>query len=147
MNPFDPNRYRPTGALDDLVGRLRRIQTETLVGVDGRMAAGKSTLARWLSAQLDWPCYSLDDSLKGDGSWHDRDAVTEALNQLGVRQRPIIVEGARLLMTVDRQRLGFLIFVEDAPWFAPNGKTQKEVEQYLKDVRPNEIADFRLTFT
>jgi|GEM_PF-3182989 len=144
MKPFDPNRYGPAGALDELVSRLQQIRGEILVGIDGRMAAGKTPLAQWLSEKLDWSLYSLDDSFKGDGSWHDHDSVSEALSRLKARNRPIIVEGARLLHTIDREQLGFLIFLDDEPACDPNGNDQRAVEQYLRDVSPRDLADFYL---
>lgn len=135
---FDVTRYQPP--LDDLLVRLRNVEGAVLVGIDGRMGAGKTALAKWLSEQLGWQKYSLDDSIPDEGGSHRRDVALMAIEQLQQEGRPTLVEGARLLETVNRQEIALLIFVADTSPCPPSGRHQLAVEEYLETVRPFDDA-------
>jgi hypothetical protein len=136
---FDVTRYTPP--LDDLLARLRVIEGAVLVGIDGRMGAGKSALAGWLAQQLGWQRYSLDDSIPKGGGTHQRDVALAAIRQLQQAGTPVLVEGAKLLETISRQEIGLLVFVADNPPCKPSRRHQRAVEDYLETVRPFEFSD------
>jgi hypothetical protein len=139
---FDVRRYDPP--LDDLIARLREIKGPAIVGIDGRMSAGKSWLGQWLAIQLGWGYCELDNELPGDGSWHQPGVVRAKVCELRQAGQSALVEGARLLDGVSPEELDFLVFVEFHPPCTPTGRLQKGIETYLKSRRPSERADFMI---
>ena len=69
------------------------------VAVDGRDHAGKSSLARYLSWQLQMPCIETDFCLRKDGEqpcW-DTDLLKRLVEHRHELNRPVIVEGVFVL--------------------------------------------------
>ena len=87
-----------------------------LIGVDGLDGSGKSSLAAWLSWQLEMPAIHLDTYIIQDTeplafrTDHLKAAVD---SRLGL-QRPVIVEGFLLLDVLERmgRQPDFLLYVE-----------------------------------
>lgn len=135
---FDVTRYHPP--LDGLLARLRPIEGAVVVGIDGRMGVGKTSLAGWLAQQLGWQSYSLDDSIPVGGGAHQRDIALAAIHQLLQAGAPVVVEGVKFLETIRLQEVALLLFVADNPPCQPSGRLQRAVEDYLESVRPHESA-------
>ncbi len=107
-----------------------------IIGIDGDLGAGKSSLSRWLSTRLALPVIHLDDHLNAGGS-----SFVESIDRRGLRRaidtagRPVIVEGICLLAAMDTVGL------------------QPDLHYYLKPHTPirykrgsalvEEVADYR----
>ena len=114
-----------------------------LIGVDGVDGCGKSSLAAWLSWQLEMPAIHLDVFLIPDSlplAWKYQ-GLTSAINgaQLG-SERPVIVEGVLLLHVLEQigRTTDFLVFVEKE---RHTHSMRKHVDPYLKKHEPNVKAN------
>jgi hypothetical protein len=120
-----------------------------LIGVDGLDGAGKSSVAAWLSWQLEMPAINLDLYIIRDTeplafrSDHLNAAVDSCLSM----GRPVIVEGVMLLDVLDSigRRPDFLVFVEKEN--RNDSNMRKQVPPYLKRRRPREGADWVLEWS
>jgi hypothetical protein len=120
-----------------------------LIGVDGLDGASKSSLAAWLSWQLEMPAIHLDIYIVRDTdplafrSDHLKAAVDSCLGM----GRPVIVEGVLLLDVLDSigRRPDFLAFVEKED--RSDSNMRKQVPPYLNRRRPREGADWVLEWS
>ncbi len=120
-----------------------------LIGVDGLDGAGKSSLAAWLSWQLEMPAIHLDLYIIRDTeplafrSDHLKAAVDSCLGM----GRPVIVEGVMLLDVLGSvgRRPDFLVFVDKED--RNDSNMRKQVPPYLKRRRPREGADWVLEWS
>jgi hypothetical protein len=111
-----------------------------LIGLDGLDGAGKSSLAAWLSWQLEMPAINLDLFIIRDTEPlafridHLKAAVDSCLGM----GRPVIVEGVTLLDVLDGigLRPDFLVFVEKRD--RNDSNMPMHVPPYLKRRRPRE---------
>lgn len=85
--------------LDDLANSIRlKLDGSGIVGIDGWMGAGKTTLANALAKRLDGSVFDLDSALV-----HDQKVYVSALRMsevseaLATHPRPLIVSGICLL--------------------------------------------------
>jgi len=113
-----------------------------LIGIDGLDGAGKTSLAAWLSWQLEMPAIHLDfyivrDSqplqfLTGD--------LTNALNSRLVLRRPVIVEGILLLKVLREvgRTPDYLIFGHRA---SHQSSLRALTDEYLQEFDPRKKAD------
>jgi len=119
-----------------------------LIGIDGADGSGKSSLASWLSWQLEMPAVHLDLFLIRDSDpmrWRldDLTRIIEAQRELG---RPLIVEGVQLLYALDtiRRPPDFLIFVEKENH---ESSMRAEIHSYLVHFLPKDRAQYVLKWT
>lgn len=119
-----------------------------VIGIDGRWGAGKSSLASWLSWQLEMPVVHLDlyiipgtDPLE----WRYGDLGRAIHSRLGTR-RPVIVEGVCLCKALQGLNLGsdFLVWIENES--GPEPSPHDPTRDYIRDFSPNGNADFKLTW-
>lgn len=117
-----------------------------LIGIDGIDGSGKSSVAAWLSWQLEMPALHLDIYLiqNSDPLAWDVQGLAHAIAgaQLKPKARPVLVEGIFLLKVLESIGLKpeFLVFVE---------KEEREIEMqslesYFKLYNPRQRADFIL---
>lgn len=119
-----------------------------VIGIDGRWRAGKSSLASWLSWQLEMPVVHLDlyvvpgtDPLQ----WRYEDLDRAIHARLGAN-RPVIVEGiclCRVLQILDLDP-DFLVWMENES--GPQPSPHELTRDYIRDFCPRENADFKLTW-
>jgi hypothetical protein len=119
-----------------------------LIGIDGLDGAGKSSLAAWLSWQLEMPAIHVDLYIVTDTDplafrTDHLAAAIEARLRLG---RPIIVEGVLLLDVLDSigHRPDFLIFVAK---HRNQSNMHNYVPPYIENRRPREKADYVLEWS
>jgi adenylate kinase family enzyme len=112
-----------------------------LVGIDGRCGAGKSTLGRYLSEQLCWPVYPLDDSLPGNGTWHSQEVVDAEIHRRKSTDVGLVVEGACLLRVVPRTEIGYLIFLDHSEYLGLTNKIEQFVDDYIREFDVRTICD------
>jgi len=72
-------------------------QRSFVLAVDGRYGVGKSTLSRYLANRLGFECFHTDDYLLGNSEWQYCDCLRETLENKLVENKPLIVEGVRVL--------------------------------------------------
>jgi hypothetical protein len=126
-----------------------------LIGIDGIDGSGKSSVASWLSWQLQMPAIHLDMYIvrSSDPLIWRFDDLARALGgaELEPRERPVIVEGILLLHVlreIDRVP-EFLVFVEkDAQEpFAQETGLRQHLDSYLGRHKPKETADYMLRWS
>ena len=119
-----------------------------LIGIDGPYGAGKSTLARYLSWQLEVPAIGLDLFLIPDRGKIVYD--TEGLSTLSWilskrlnQKRVTIVEGVKLLEVLDKQprrRPDYLIYMECTDC-GGCGNLKDELQAYREHWKPRDFAN------
>lgn len=116
----------------------------TIIGVDGYLGVGKTSLAIGLARQTGYGCIHLDNYLEPQ-----KGSFVKNLNLLtlkeAINQRPLIIEGICLLEVLCRLNINsdFLVYVAGVG--ASHKKIDKiifdEVDKYLKIYRPTQKAD------
>jgi hypothetical protein len=120
-----------------------------LIGIDGGDGSGKSSLASWLSWQLEMPAIHLDIYfVRGSNplAWRSDDLARAVDGAQLTSQRPVIVEGVlllRALQTIGRMP-DFLVFIEKDK-HEPG--MREDLEGYLNVERPREQASFVLKWS
>ncbi|HEX9209262.1 MAG TPA: hypothetical protein VF901_02020 [Bradyrhizobium sp.] len=119
-----------------------------LIGIDGLDGSGKSSLAAWLSWQLEMPAVSLDLFIVPDSSplAFQTEHLAAVVNARSTTERPLIVEGVLLLDALDAigRRPDMLIFVERDG----NGSTMPQhVAPYIERQQPRARASHVLTWS
>jgi hypothetical protein len=155
----------------EVVARVTAIQSDGLfvIGIDGFMAAGKSTLAKHLNANLGWRRFELDDYLEPGG---DPRSYLASLRMAELRAAwtahraetaPLIVAGAclREVLSSLEDEAGAHIYSKclnaigerwdegDALWSFANGKASaqdipplsRSILEYHAKWKPHESAD------
>lgn len=124
-----------------------RLRRPRLVGVDGDMGAGKTTIATKIAERLSYSCIHLDSFMeKGRGSFLPSLRYKE-LRVAILRQRgPMVVEGICLLAALERISVtpDYLVFVDSIPRLleAPRSTLlTMEVQEYLSRRSPRNRAD------
>ena len=119
-----------------------------LIGIDGTDGSGKSSVASWLSWQLEMPAVHLDLYLVRDSeplTWR-YDDLSRVFDAQTALQRPVIVEGVPLLRVL--QKIGrvpdFLVFVEKDEH---EGNLRDEFESYFATEQPETQAAFVLKWS
>lgn len=137
----------------------------TLIGFDGKGAAGKSSAATWLAWQLGIPSLHLDLYLsrpvdQGPIDWRVDD-LNRCVDSRG-DHRCLIIEGVLLLdalTKIQSRKLGYLVFVENEPLPSPHTMSlesrvidprefalENQVERYFERANPKARADLVLSW-
>jgi broad-specificity NMP kinase len=133
---------------DTIWGELKQWRT-FIVAVDGIDAAGKTTLARYLSWQLGMPAvetdmYIVEDSFQNTGTiGYQSDELRRVIENRLNANRPLIVEGIRVLHTLQSLdfKPDFLVWVEQEGW--SGGRVLSELlSEYLNVFKASERAHF-----
>ena len=116
-----------------------------VIAVDGVDGAGKSTLTRYLAWQLGMPAIETDLFLvHGTGELDYRmDALRDVLANRLDKNRPALVEGLRILQTLNDlgETADFVVWVEQEGREA-SLSFQRDLADYIAAFRPKERADF-----
>ncbi|SDB74560.1 (d)CMP kinase [Belnapia rosea] len=152
----------PLPGADDLLAHLRSFclpWRALTIAIDGRNGAGKTSLARYLAWQLGMPVLETDLWLSSRSPVTYRIAELEKLVRSRHRQdRPIIIEGVVMLMTLELLGVqpDYFVFVtnealesepaEDNEDRGPPQCLSEEVDAYLREHQPAGRADFHLTW-
>jgi hypothetical protein len=114
-----------------------------LIGIDGLDGSGKTSLAAWLSWQLEMPAVHLDLYMMRDSNplqfrAHDLKA---ALDARATQERPVIVEGILLLKVLDEisRTPDLLVFVRRA---SHQSSLRTLTTKYLREFAPQQKADW-----
>ncbi len=133
----------------ELVARLRRFLEPwrpATISIDGRDGTGKSSLARFLSWQLDVPCIETDLLLQEgtEAISHDLPVILQLLIARYAHKRPVIVEGILVERTLADIGVcpDFAIYV-DADGCDGSHTLRTEFERYEAAFEPWQRADFR----
>ena len=120
-----------------------------LIGIDGADGSGKSSVASWLSWQLEMPAIHLDIYINRESkplSWRIDDLARAIDGAQLAKQRPVIVEGVLLLRALEA--IGcvpdVLTFVEK---HKHEGCMQEHLEPYFNDQQPKERAAYILKWS
>lgn len=114
------------------------------IGIDGVDGIGKSTLARFLAWQLEMPVLETDMFLEKEGYPNLRyDELRSLIQSRHSHNRPVIVEGVRLLETLDKLEVlpDILIYVI-RPGCEGSLTLCQEYEKYQGKYKPQEKADY-----
>src|SRR5262249_13706716 len=152
--------HRPPAQVGALLKELRVLcypWRRLAIGIDGRMGAGKSTLARYLAWQLGMPVLETD-------MWRRSGVIPSARHLAQIEQlakhrsergRPLIIEGISLLALSDRigLEIDYLVWVKnseadprdddaDPDLERLRSPIRAEVERYISEYRPHERANY-----
>ena len=95
----------------DVLTCIRQMNA-AVIGVDGAMGSGKTTLAKWLATELQGNHIEVDRFLVIDQKAYVEHVDCHALaDRIAASSRPIIVEGVCLLTVADKCGLKFDITV------------------------------------
>lgn len=113
-----------------------------IVGIDGVDGAGKSSLAAWLSWQLEIPAIHLDVYIVRDSNpiaWLLDDLRRSLSKWIDVLHRPIIVESIQLLHVLNQieRAPDFHIFVEKEDH---KSSMRGPIDRYVATYQPQERA-------
>jgi hypothetical protein len=127
-------------AIEAALGPNRR---PLLIAIDGADGVGKSSLASWLAWQLEMPAVSLDLFLipkRNPIEWRTDDFACVIHSRLD-QQRPVIVEGVRVLDALDAigKTVDYLIFIR--------GTGSHSLSEQLADYRARQKPECRAHFT
>ncbi|UEM02535.1 hypothetical protein JL101_021465 [Skermanella rosea] len=115
-----------------------------LIAIDGRDGAGKSSLASWLSWQLNMPSVNLDLFLTGKGlHWRIEDLAR--LLETRCATKPLIVEGIfvlEILSELDRTP-DFTVFVDNQKNISDNS-LMADIRDYWRRYNLPESATYKL---
>jgi uridine kinase len=120
-----------------------------LIGIDGLDGSGKSSLAAWLSWQLEMPAIHLDVYVIQNSDplvWEFGDLARAIAGAQSGLRRPVIVEGIMLLhvlQQIDRTP-DFHIFVEKE---GHETCMKEDLEPYLNSYQPKNKADYVLRWS
>jgi hypothetical protein len=127
-------------AIRAALGSWRRF----LVAVDGVDAAGKSNFARYLGWQLGMPAIETDLFLDGNrgGLNYRRDQLNSVVQARLSRDRPVIVEGVRVLHLLQHLNLthDYLVWVEQKGHDGSHSLSA-ELAAYEREFTPRSRAD------
>ena len=117
----------------------------SIIGVDGYLGAGKTTVAMQLAEQIGYACVHLDDYLDPKHGGFVENINLSALNKALRVKRPLIIEGLCLLEVLDRLQVNvdFLVYVTG---IGPSStdcdkKVFDETNGYFQTYRPAIKAD------
>lgn len=110
MNPWLPGKTI-INDVAELTG-LISVVAAPLVAIDGVDGAGKTTLAKRLSATLGWPTVDIDDYIGPKGRSYVEQVLFDDVS-IALTPRPIIFSGIHMLEVLDRVGAGadFLVYV------------------------------------
>jgi len=115
-----------------------------IIGVDGYLGAGKTTVATRLSKQTGYGCVHLDDYLNPHKGGVVENLDLSAL-QAAAGERPLIIEGLCLLEVLERLQISadFLVYVAGINPSRKDldKKVFDETDKYLQAYRPTNKAD------
>jgi hypothetical protein len=121
-----------------------------LIGIDGVDGSGKSSLAAWLSWQIEMPALNLEIYIVRDSEqlrWRFDD-LSRALDgaQLAPRTRPVIVESVLLLHALQQigRKPDFHVFMLKEEH---KGNMQTQLRSYNKQYQPKDKADHILAWS
>ena len=120
-----------------------------LIGIDGADGSGKSSLAAWLSWQMEIPALHLDVYVVRDSdplSWCYDDLRRAIEGAQSGGRRPVLVEGVLLLHVLEQinRTPEFLVFVER---HEHEPGMREHLASYLASYRPMERADYLLRWS
>ena len=135
--------------MDKLVSLLRSLRASQprIIGIDGELGCGKTTVARHLSKELECESLHLDSYLlKGQGSFVRSIRYDELRDAIALRKGPFILEGLCLLAVLEGLSLrpDFLVYVDPEIRFRNARKSpllQSEVRDYIEKYSPHAKAD------
>jgi uridine kinase len=121
-----------------------------LIGIDGLDGSGKSSLAAWLSWQMEMPAIHLDLHIVRDSDplvWRFDD-LARALEgaQFLPSRRPVIVEGILLLRALQQisRAPDFHVFVDKD---GHEGCMKEQLDSYLNGYQPKDKANYVLRWS
>jgi hypothetical protein len=119
-----------------------------LIGIDGLDGSGKSSLAAWLSWQLEVPALHLDIYFVPDTSplAVKKDDLARAVDARLVAGKPVIVEGILLLRVLSEigRSPDFLIFVDR---LQHQGNLEPHTQPYFAKFQPQARSHHVLTWS
>lgn len=135
--------------MDKLVSLLRSLRASQprIIGIDGELGCGKTTVARHLSQELECESLHLDSYLlKGQRSFVRNIRYDELRDAIALRKGPFILEGICLLAVLEGLSLrpDFLVYVDPQIRFRNARKSpllQSEVRDYIEKYSPHAKAD------
>ncbi len=135
--------------MNKLLSLLQSLRSNRLriVGIDGALGSGKTTLAQHLSEELQCECLHLDSYLqRSQGSFVCSIRYDELHDAIALKKRPFILEGLCLLAVLERLSLrpDFLVYVDPQSRFRNARKSpllQGEVRDYIEKYSPRARAD------
>lgn len=135
--------------MDKLVSLLRSLRASQprIIGIDGELGCGKTTVARHLSKELECESLHLDSYLlKGRGSFVRSIRYDELRDAIALRKGQFILEGLCLLAVLEGLSLrpDFLVYVDPEIRFRNARKSpllQSEVRDYIEKYSPHAKAD------
>lgn len=140
--------FRASKSYRDLRASIRRALgfpqdlRPLLIAIDGLDGAGKSSLAAWLSWQLEMPAVHLDLYIVRDSSplQFRASELTKVLDARAKLHRPVIVEGILVLKVLSEigRTPDFLVFVHRA---SHKSSLRTLTSDYLREFKPHQKAN------
>jgi hypothetical protein len=142
---------QPIPGSDELLSAVKEAlgsqRLPLIIGIDGRLESGKTRLAAWLWWELGIPVVHSDGFIIRETDlleWRYGD-LGSVIHSLFDTKRSMIVEGVCLCQALQPLDLdpNFLVRLENES--GPEPSLHEPTLDYMREFRPSENADFRLT--
>ncbi|MBT3046186.1 MAG: hypothetical protein KME53_04465 [Candidatus Thiodiazotropha sp. (ex Clathrolucina costata)] len=130
--------------IEDVLYPWRRL----LIAVDGRDHSGKTTIASFIAWQYSIPVIYTDYYLVKNATpmHHDYEAIASLIARRHDMNRPVIVEGIKMLNVLENVgcEADFLVVTVNT---SCDGSIGEEITEYTDTYRPYEKANFTFRWT
>lgn len=120
-----------------------------IIGIDGPLASGKTTLAKQLALEFDFSCIHIDNFLDGsERKYYSTIKFKELKEQIESSSSPLIIEGVCLLKIFNAIKIvpDYLVYIISSVdgYRRKADRLETEVEDYIQMYQPEKRADLKM---